>query len=116
MIQPRRPVRAAGSTEEAAVRECDALFARVAVSATVRERAVAIILADSLARRDLVRVFPGRFAEQGDMIKRRNASIRRLLADDAAVAQYDANVAALEERRSRGEAIHPAAGDVPNES
>ena len=116
-MTPPQPVpRATGSTEDVAARECDALFAGLAVTPAVRAQAMQLIRADSLARRDLVRAFPGRFAEQTDMLRRRNAAIRLVLTDDSLLAPYDANAADLEGRRARGEAIHPAACDAPAEA
>lgn len=76
---------------------CDELLAGITVDMDVRQRALAIVRADSAARKELmhaVRVDPSRWYEQGPMIDRRDAEIRLLLPDDAARALFDRNVAA----------------------
>lgn len=113
MTHQERARRAAGSAADAAARECDALLAGITVPPDLREQALALVLADSFSRRDLVRAFPGRSSEQGAMLRRRNAAIRALLTTDAQRSTYDANSDALEGRRARGEDIHPAAPTTP---
>ena len=77
---------------------CDDLLVGVNVTAEVRDRALAIVRADSEARRQLISDRQAHLSEQATMRASRDTAIRAMLPESAQ-AQFDANAARLTESR-----------------
>ena len=78
---------------------CDDLLVGANVTAEVRDRALAIVRADSEARRQLMTDRQAHLPEQATMISSRDAAIRAILPESAHL-QFDANAARLTESRT----------------
>lgn len=105
-----RPVmRASGSFSERVERQARELLDGIELSAGKLAQVLAIVAADSEARRELVRKHPERFGEQGAMIAERDERIRVLLETDSQRAQFDRTVERWRRIRSGEEPPPPAA-------
>ena len=98
MTQPDRAPASALSRVEWERKICDDLLSGVNVTAEVRDRALAIVRADSEARRQLMTDRQAHLPEQATMMASRDAAIRAILPESAHL-QFDANAARLTESR-----------------
>ena len=86
------------SRESWELKICDDLLVGVHVTAEDRDRALAIVLADSEARRQLISDRQAHLSEQTTMTARRAVAIRAMLPESVH-SQFDANAARLAESR-----------------
>ena len=98
MTQPNRVPVALLSREAWEEEICDDLLAGVNVAAEVRDRALAIVRADSAARRQLISDRQTHLPEQATMMAGRDATIRAMLPESVH-SPFDANAARLNESR-----------------
>ena len=94
MIQPNRVPTSPLSREAWEQKISDDLLVGVNVTAEVRDQALAIVRADSEARRQLMSDRQTHLPEQATMMASRDAAIRAILPESAH-SQFDANAARL---------------------
>ena len=98
MTQPNHVPASPLSREAWEEKTCDDLLAGVNLTVEVRDRALAIVRADSEARRQLMTDRQAHLPEQATMISSRDAAIRAILPEGAHL-QFAANAARLTESR-----------------